>query len=159
MKKCAARALGNLAINRRNRSHIASEEVVKHLVELLGFANEGLKDYITFVLGLLSCGQPAGQFGSELEFLLRLVTSGTDIQKEFVAFALGNLSIDPESSIVTLDAAALGSLVSLLSVGSEYQKVYATRTLGNLTEHTSAMEPWSQTGVLRALLKLQRRWN
>lgn len=89
LKKCAARALGNMAINRRNRSQIATKQVVAHLVELLKYASEGLRDYIAFVLGLLSCGQPADRFVVALASLVGLGTSGTDLQREFAAFALG----------------------------------------------------------------------
>lgn len=67
-----------------------------------------------------------------------------------------NLSTESEVSVALVNQDALGSLVSLLSVGNEYQSVYAARTLGNIAEHTIDFELWSQTDVLRALSRLER---
>jgi hypothetical protein len=88
--------------------------------------------------------------------LIGMLARGSDTQKQWAAYALGNLALDAESQSDIVRRGAVPPLVSLLHQGTTTQITYAVFALGRLTRNNQSIsQVMAHVGVVVALQELR----
>lgn len=94
--------------------------------------------------------------GNVIICLVEVLKSGSSMQKQWVAYALGNLALNASNRETAAHAGAIPPLVALVRVGIDDQKQAAANALGNLAVNDANRVPIACAGDVPPLVTLVR---
>lgn len=153
----AAGALGDLAVDPKNRNEVAKQGAIGPLVDLLSSGTPSGREEAARVLSNLAWDPDHKKEVAEqgaVEPLVDLLSCGNPKAREYAACALGNLAADPETRREVADGGAIKPLADLLGSDNRKESEHAVCALKNLAQDPEFKKEMAEQGAIKALAGL-----